>query len=95
MRELRDEPEPTLDAMIARMTPCDIIIVEGYKSGSHPKIEVRRHGARQRDPLAPHDPQIIAIASDSPADEPAEELGAPPVFHLDDVSGIADLLLAE
>lgn len=86
MHELRDEPEPTLDAMIERMSPCDIIVVEGYKRGPHPKVEVRRHGARQRDPLAPGDPRIFAVASDTPAVEPP----GPRVFQLDDIKGLTD-----
>jgi len=88
MRELHDEPEPTLDEMVGRLSPCDVIVVEGYKRGPHPKVEIRREGARQRDPLAPTDPHIIAVASDSPDDEPA----GPPVFGIDDISQLTDFL---
>lgn len=90
MRELRDEPEPTLDEMIARMSPCDIIVVEGYKRGTHPKVEIRRNGARQRDPLAPADPGIIAVVSDAPE----QETDPLPIFPIDAVSPLADHLVA-
>jgi len=91
MHELRDEAEPTLNALLERLSPCDIVLVEGYKRGAHPKVEVRRHGARQRDPLAPSDPAIIAVASDAPESEPPR----PPVFRLDDIPKLADFLCGQ
>lgn len=84
IHELSGESEPPLEAVIAKLAPCDLIIVEGYKREGHPKIEVRRSGARDSAPLSPHDPSIIAIASDQPID--GETL---PVFNLDDVAAIA------
>jgi len=90
MRELRGAPEPTLDEMVARMSPCDLIVVEGYKSGAHPKVEVRRDGARQRDPIAPCDPAVIAVASDAPDDENTDL----PVVHIDNIPPLADLITA-
>jgi molybdopterin-guanine dinucleotide biosynthesis protein B len=91
MHELRGEVEPSLDEMVARMSPCDVIIVEGYKRGTHPKVEVRRKGARQRDRLAPTDPCILAVASDSPASEP----DTIPVFSIDAVSSLTDFLIEQ
>ena len=91
MHELRGEPEPSLDEMVARMSPCDLIVVEGYKNAAHFKVEVRRHGARQRDPIAPSDPSVIAVASDDPSSEPP----SPPVFGISDVPRIADLICAQ
>lgn len=87
IHELESEAEPPLDAVIAKLSPCDLIIVEGYKREGHPKIEVRREGARETTPLAPNDMSIIAIASE--AGIGTETL---PVFLLDDVTAIADFV---
>ncbi len=87
MHELRGEREPSLAEIVARLSPCDLILVEGYKRGDHPKIETRRVDARDRQPLGPASPNILAIASDHPL--PDERL---PVFELDDVTGIADFI---
>ena len=85
MHELRDEAEPDLAAILQRMAPADIVIVEGYKREGHRKIEARRRGAKSREPLSPNDTNIIAVAADHP--QPAENL---PVFDLDDIAAIAD-----
>lgn len=90
MHELRDEDEPRLADILARLAPADIVIVEGYKRESHRKIEVRRREARSHEPLAPGDPNIVAIAADS--DQPGETL---PVFDLDDIRAIADFVERE
>jgi molybdopterin-guanine dinucleotide biosynthesis adapter protein len=87
IHELEGETEPPLDAVIARLAPCDLIIVEGYKREGHPKIEVRRQGAKDSAALAPDDSSIIAIASDTEIDQ--ENL---PVFHLNDAAAIADFV---
>jgi molybdopterin-guanine dinucleotide biosynthesis protein B len=86
--ELEGRSEPTLAELIARLAPCDLVIVEGYKSAAIPKIEVRRLAALKQVPLADTDPQVKAIAADH------EVAGARvPVFALDDVARIADFLL--
>lgn len=87
MHEMRDEAEPSLDAIIARLSPCDIVLVEGYKRESHPKIEVRRAAAGNRPDLAPDDPKIVAIA----ADQVIEDCGIS-TFHIDDIAAIADFI---
>lgn len=87
MHELRGEDEPPLDAVLARLAPCDLVLVEGYKREAHRKIEARRGGAASTDPLSPRDPSILAIASDQP--QAGETL---PVFHLDDLPAIADFI---
>ena len=87
IHELDGETEPPLDAVIAKLAPCDLIVVEGYKREGHPKIEVRRQGAKDATPLAPGDPSIMAIASDTELD--ADNL---PVFPLNDVTAIADFV---
>ena len=71
VRELGAAPEPSLDEMIGRLEPCDLVIVEGYKAAPIPKIEVRRRAAARAVPLAATDPTVIAIAADSPATAPA------------------------
>jgi molybdopterin-guanine dinucleotide biosynthesis protein MobB len=87
VHELRDEPEPPLDAILARLSPADLVIVEGFKSFPHPKVEV--HRAERGTPLiARDDPTVVAVASD----EPLPDL-AVPVLGLDDVPAIADLIL--
>jgi molybdopterin-guanine dinucleotide biosynthesis protein B len=87
MHELRGEEEPPLAAVLERMAPADIVIVEGYKREGHRKIEARRREAKNREPLSPSDPNIVAVAAD--AAQPGETL---PVFDLDDVTAIADFV---
>ena len=89
MHELRGTPEPTLDEVLARLAPCDIVLIEGYKREPVPKIEARRTEAANRTPLAPTDPHIRAIAADH-----AVEGESLPVFDLDDTLAIADFILA-
>jgi molybdopterin-guanine dinucleotide biosynthesis protein B len=90
MHELRDEEEPPLAAILERMAPADIVIVEGYKREAHRKIEARRSEAKNREPLSPSDPNIVAVAADSA--QPGETL---PVFDLDAVAAIADFVERE
>jgi molybdopterin-guanine dinucleotide biosynthesis adapter protein len=84
------EDEPALKDILARLSPADLVIVEGYKRDHHKKIEVRRREARDSAPVSPGDPSIVAIA----ADYPLEDEGLP-VFDLDDLSGIADFVARE
>jgi molybdopterin-guanine dinucleotide biosynthesis protein B len=90
MHELRGEDEPRLDDILARLAPCDLVLVEGYKREGHPKIETRRLAAKDTAPLTAHDPAIRAIAADH--DVTGESL---PVFRLDDVAAIADFVEME
>ncbi|MCB5200877.1 molybdopterin-guanine dinucleotide biosynthesis protein B [Neorhizobium sp. T786] len=87
MHELRGEPEPAFEDILARLGPCDLVLIEGYKREPVPKIEARRLDAAKREPLAPTDPHIVAIA----ADHSVEETGLP-VFDLDDTVAIADFV---
>jgi molybdopterin-guanine dinucleotide biosynthesis adapter protein len=87
VHELRDEPEPALRALLQKLSPVDLVLVEGYKRASHPKLEVYR--ACVGKPLLQHDdPAIVAIASDEPL--PAARV---PVVDLDDTEAIADILI--
>jgi molybdopterin-guanine dinucleotide biosynthesis protein MobB len=89
MRELRDEPEPPVEALLARLAPVDLVLIEGYKRAGHPKIET--HRAETGKPLiAPEDPTIRAVASDV-----ALAGLAVPVFDLDDTAAIAAFVLRE
>ncbi len=93
MHELRDEKEPALESLLARLAPVDLVLVEGYKRDDHPKVEAYR--AATGNPLiAPDDPTIRAVASDVPLDLdlPDRDL---PVFDLDDTARIADFILAD
>ncbi len=87
VHELKDEPEPNLEEVFTWLTPSDLVIVEGYKTANIPKIEARRSAQQDRRPLAPHDPTIIAIASDHGTDH-----GTLPLFSLDDIAAIADFI---
>jgi len=90
MRELRDAPELSFADVLASAGPCDLVLVEGYKREAFPKIEIRRDGAASREPLQTSFPQIVAIASD----RPKAEDGTLPVFSLNDLTGIADFVIA-
>jgi molybdopterin-guanine dinucleotide biosynthesis protein B len=87
MHELRGAPEPTFEEILSRLAPCDLVLIEGYKREPVPKIEARRQESANREPLAPNDPHIMAIA----ADHPVADAGLP-VFDLDDTQAIADFV---
>jgi molybdopterin-guanine dinucleotide biosynthesis protein MobB len=87
IHELRDEPEPPLEDILARMAPVDLVIVEGFKRSEHPKIEAHRR-ERGTPLFAREDPSVVAVASD----EPLEGL-AIPVLDLDDIEAIAQLII--
>ncbi|KXF76958.1 molybdopterin-guanine dinucleotide biosynthesis protein MobB [Paramesorhizobium deserti] len=87
MHELQDENEPSLDEIIERLAPCDLVLVEGYKREPHKKIEARRTEGRKGDRLSASDPNILAIASDHPVS--GETI---PVFDLDDIARTADFI---
>jgi molybdopterin-guanine dinucleotide biosynthesis protein B len=88
MHELRGAPEPSLREHLARMSPVDLILVEGYKKESHVKIEVHRT-ANEKPFLHPDDPTIAAIVSDATEGLPSRL----PHVHLDDIEKIASLVL--
>lgn len=87
MHELRGAPEPTFADILARIDPCDLVLIEGYKYEPVPKIEARRLEAAKTEPLAPTDPHIVAIAADHPVSD-----ATLPVFDLDDTKTIADFI---
>lgn len=87
MHELRGAAEPPLADLLARLAPVDLVLVEGYKRDPIPKIEAHRAATGQA-LLAPADPQVRAVASDT--SHPGLDR---PVFHLDDTAAIADFVL--
>jgi molybdopterin-guanine dinucleotide biosynthesis protein B len=88
MHELRSEDEPPLSMLLEKLAPVDLVLVEGYKRDSHPKVEA--HRAETGNPLiAPEDPTVRAVASDTPLDLDR------PVFDLNDTKAIADFILKE
>lgn len=88
MQELRDADEPKLEALLARLSPVDLVLVEGYKRDTHAKIEAHRIETGNA-LIAPDDPTIRAVASNT-------ELSLDrPVFDLDNTAAIADFILGE
>src|SRR5215471_4438557 len=69
MHELRGEAEPPLEELMTKMSPADLLLVEGFKFDRHPKIEVHRPSVG-KPLLFPDDPRIVAIASDEMLDVP-------------------------
>jgi molybdopterin-guanine dinucleotide biosynthesis adapter protein len=88
MRELRGAPEPAMEEILRHMSPVDLVLVEGYKRGDHPKLEVYR-ASLGKTLLAADDDSIVAIASDTPV--PNSRL---PFFDLSDIDAIAAFVIA-
>jgi len=86
MHEVRGSAPPALKEQVARLSPCDLVLLEGYKREPVPKLEVHRPalGAAL---LYPEDPHILALASDEPVTTTL------PWFALNDVPAIADFIL--
>lgn len=88
MTELRDAPEPPLSDLLQTLNPVDLILIEGYKRDTHPKIEAFR--SETGNPLiATGDTSIKAVATDTPV------TATQPQFDLNDTKAIADFILAE
>ena len=83
LHELRGEAEPDLADLLMRLSPVDLVLIEGFKRGGQPKLEVFRT-ANGKPMLHPDDPSVVAVASDSPV--PGLAL---PWLQLDDIEGIA------
>lgn len=87
LHELRDEPEWNMADLVAKMSPVDLVLVEGFKRDSFPKLEI--HRAENDKPLLhPDDPYIVAVACDT-----ALPHAKVPVIDLNDIDAVADLLL--
>jgi molybdopterin-guanine dinucleotide biosynthesis adapter protein len=86
MHELRGAEEPALQEQLKHLSPCDLVIVEGYKSEPIPKVEVHRR-AGHTPLLYPEDPNVVAIASDEPLDTKLPQL------DVDDPEAVARFIL--
>lgn len=89
MHELRDEEEPTLETLLTKLSPVDLVLIEGYKRDKHPKVEAHR-GDVGTPLIALEDSTIKAIASDSNATADGR-----PTFDLNDTHAIADFISRE
>jgi molybdopterin-guanine dinucleotide biosynthesis protein MobB len=87
LHELRDEPEWDLPELLTKFAPVDLVLVEGFKRDSFPKLEIHR-AANGKPLIQPDDPHVVAIASDIPLPQ-----AKVPVVGLDDIEAIADVLL--
>jgi molybdopterin-guanine dinucleotide biosynthesis adapter protein len=88
IHELRGKREWTLDALLEKLSDVDLVLVEGFKTQAHPKLEVFR-AAIGKPALHPEDENIVAIASDDPLEARV------PVVSLGDVEAVADILVAK
>jgi molybdopterin-guanine dinucleotide biosynthesis protein B len=88
MRELRGEPEPPFEEQLARLSPCDLVLVEGFKYSPIPKLEVHRP-AHGKPFIWPENPDVVAVASDAVLDIPR------PVLDLNDREAIAAFILEQ
>ena len=85
MHELRGAGEPKLPELLAKMSRVDLVIVEGFKSEPHRKIEVHR-AANGKRLLFPEDPGVVGIATDIAVETTL------PTAHLDDIAAIAAMM---
>ena len=88
MHELRGADEPPLDYLLSRLQHCDLVLVEGFKDGDFPKLEVWR-AALGKPTLWPHWLGIVAVASDT-----ALASSEVPRMDLADVAAVADFVLS-
>ncbi len=88
LHEHRGSAEPDMDALVARMTPVDLLLIEGFKFHRHPKLEVFRP-AIGKPMLNTDDPSVVAVASDRAI--PGLKV---PRFDMNDAAGIADFIVA-
>ena len=93
MHELRGAPELTMGEALAHLSPCDLALVEGYKTAPIPKLEIWRADIG-KPPLHPDDPHILAIATDSPERLPRGAGDRLPLLNLGDYDAIATFALA-
>jgi molybdopterin-guanine dinucleotide biosynthesis protein B len=88
MHEVGNGMEATLAQLLRRLSPCDLVLIEGYKTERHAKIEVYRE-ANGKSPLYPQDARIVAVASDR-----ATAAATIPVVDLNDIDAVADVVTA-
>src|SRR5262249_46323399 len=86
MHELRGAPEPSLEEQIEHISPCDLLLIEGYKRERFPKLEIYR-AVNGKPLLHPEDPDVVAIASDVPVETHL------PCLDLNDHAAVAAFIL--
>ncbi|MEF7616137.1 molybdopterin-guanine dinucleotide biosynthesis protein B [Aquincola sp. MAHUQ-54] len=90
LREYEAEGEPSVHALLAELSPCDWVLVEGFKHADLPKVEVRRTAApEQGPPLYAEDPRVVALATDTEPPIPTSL----PVLSIDDPGAVAQWLM--
>lgn len=94
MHELRDAREPALDDLLVRLSPVDLVLIEGYKHAPHPKIEAHRLETG-RGLLAPGNTSVRAVATNAAPGDPALAGVGVPVLPLDDTGAVADFILRD
>lgn len=86
MHELRETPEPTLEQQLAILSPCDLVLIEGFKAAPVPKVEVYRP-ANGKPPLWTDNPHVVAVATDAATDTPL------PTLDVNDPVAVTDFIL--
>jgi molybdopterin-guanine dinucleotide biosynthesis protein B len=88
MHELREPREPTIYELLQKMSPVDFVLIEGFKSALHARIEVYRKEVG-KPPFHPQNPHVTGIVSDTPFPQAGR-----PVVGIDDIEGAVELILA-
>ena len=89
MHELRGDSELSLEQALRQLSPCDLVLIEGYKRAAIPKLEI--HRARVGKPLLyPDDPNIIGLATDTPDAFVMRDI---PVLDLSNAGAICELVM--
>ena len=88
MHENGTAPEPRLADLLRRLSPCDLVLIEGFKTERHPKLEIYRESVG-KPPLHPKDDRVLGVATDKPLQQPC----AVPRLDLDDVEAVADFVI--
>lgn len=91
MTELRGAPEPGVEDLVAKLDPHDLVLIEGYKTGLHPKVECYRAAANAGRGLIAHGTPTVRLIA---ADGPVAGLDVP-VLNLNDTAAIADFIWAD
>jgi molybdopterin-guanine dinucleotide biosynthesis protein MobB len=89
LHENRGEPEARLDSLLARLSPCDLVLVEGFKAEAHQKLEVYRRACAEP-PLVLVDPSLQALVTDLRPDEAPARL---PCIDIDDTEAVLSFIL--
>lgn len=93
LHELRDEAEPSVSDLLHYLQPVDLVLVEGWKTGHYPKLEIWRPITKDKLPRFPTDPTVIAVACEPLLDPASYGRPSVPVLALADLDGITDFIL--